>query len=144
MLFLSPFELPETCIQCCEKWVRNHVFRCQTSSPVAPTALHVDGAAARHCRSDSGHRSFISTGGRFSPGSHRVHATAYVHFLSLQMRIRQTFSPARHLAATSFSLPQITVPSGKCFRPSTCLRGAACWRRSSCSPPGRGSPSAAC
>jgi len=39
---------------------------------------------------------------------------------------------------------QITVLSGKCFPLSTCLRGAACWRRSSCSRPGRDSRSEAC
>lgn len=26
-----------------EKWARNHVFKCHTSSLVAPTAVHVDG-----------------------------------------------------------------------------------------------------
>lgn len=48
------------------------------------------------------------------------------------------------LLSSSVFLLQITVLSGKCSLLSICPRGAAYWRKSSCSHPGRGSRSGAC
>lgn len=104
----------------------------------------------------------------FTPSSHRLMCTFVipdVYFLdvfssflpnSLPCRHHSTYFPSKiktlHplcdqiLSLFFFFRPpfQITALSGKCSPLSTCPRAAAYWRRSNCSRPGRGSPSAAC